>query len=368
MFEIWNLILDVLSQLVIPDWGALVALLPIAIISLAVLVFALQFRKLAKAPPARRGFQPVEPATPAGIHMPGPSFSPVFAAIGAFLLFLGLVFGGAILYLGAIAFALTLLYWLAEAMRIYDRDISASAPTLPAVVHDGPPPGVHMPGPSFRPFLGAVGVTMLMLGLVFGEILLFIGVIALIVTLFGWLVDAVKEYRKTVEADRTGHLENIPAPRTPTLLISTLAVLFIGGIVFQTGLLPPREANGGTGEPGASGGPPPAASGGPAPSAPPAGEPLPEGDVLLTASGVKFVESSIEAPADTPFTIVLDNTDAGTAHDVDLHDGGGAVVFDGKPILGVDAVVYDVDALPAGSYTFVCSLHPTLMNGTATIQ
>ena len=28
--------------------------------------------------------------------------------------------------------------------------------TLPAVVHDGPPPGVHMPGPSWRPFLGRV--------------------------------------------------------------------------------------------------------------------------------------------------------------------------------------------------------------------
>ena len=37
--------------------------------------------------------------------MPGPSFAPIFAAVGAFLLFLGLVFGGLILYLGAIALA-----------------------------------------------------------------------------------------------------------------------------------------------------------------------------------------------------------------------------------------------------------------------
>jgi hypothetical protein len=366
MFEIWNWLLDVLSQLVIPDWGALVALLPIMMISLAVLVFALQFRKLARAPKPRRGFQPVAPATPAGIHMPGPSLSPVFAAIGAFLLFLGLVFGGLLLPIGAIVFALTLLYWLAEAMRVYDREISATAPQLPVVIHDGPPPGVHMPGPSFRPFLGALGVTMLMLGLVFGEWLLVIGVIALIVTLLGWLVDAVKEYRKTVEADQTGHLENIPAPRTPSLLIGTLAVLFIGGVVLQTGLLPPKAANGGVGEAGASGAPPPA-SGGPAPSGPP-GEPLPEGDVLLTAAGVKFVEPSFTAPGNAPFTIVLDNTDSGTAHDVDLHDASGGVVFDGEPILGPKAVVYDVEALPAGSYTFVCSLHPALMNGTATLQ
>ena len=52
-----------------------------------------------------------------------------------------------------------------------------------------------------------------MLGLVFGEWVLAAGVIALISTLVGWLIDAVKEYRKTVEADTTGHLENIPEPQ-----------------------------------------------------------------------------------------------------------------------------------------------------------
>ncbi len=211
MFEVWSALLNELSQFVIPDWGALIALIPIGILLLVLVVFAILFRRLLTAPKARRGFERIEPATPAGIHMPGPSFSPIFAAVGAFLMFLGLVFGGVILYLGAIAFALTLLYWLAEAMRVYDHEISASAPPLPVVVHDGPPEGVHMPGPSYRPLLGAIGATMLMLGLVFGGLLLGIGVIALIVTLIGWLVDAVKEYRKTVEADQTGHLENIPA-------------------------------------------------------------------------------------------------------------------------------------------------------------
>ena len=67
-----------------------------------------------------------------------------------------------------------------------------------------------MPGPSFRPFLGAIGTGMLMLGLVFGGWLLAAGVIALIATLVGWLVDARKEYVKAVEADRTGHLESLP--------------------------------------------------------------------------------------------------------------------------------------------------------------
>ena len=50
--------------------------------------------------------------------MPGPSFSPVFAAVGVFLLMLGFVFGGVILALGAIALILTLLYWLAETSEV----------------------------------------------------------------------------------------------------------------------------------------------------------------------------------------------------------------------------------------------------------
>ena len=50
-----------------------------------------RFRNAAAGPPRQ---DPARPRTPAGIHMPGPSWAPVFAAIGAALLFLGLVFGG----------------------------------------------------------------------------------------------------------------------------------------------------------------------------------------------------------------------------------------------------------------------------------
>ena len=85
-------------------------------------------------------------------------------------------------------------------------------------------------------------------------------------------------------------------------------------------------------------------------------------DVIFNGSETRGPHSFAEV------TIVFDNTDSGTAHDVDLHDASGAVVFNGEPILGVKATVYDVDALPAGSYTFVCSLHPSLMSGTATIK
>ena len=55
--------------------------------------------------------------------MPGPSFAPIFAAVGAFLLFLGVVFGGLTLLLGAIALAIGLLYWLRESTALYERDV-----------------------------------------------------------------------------------------------------------------------------------------------------------------------------------------------------------------------------------------------------
>ena len=45
---------------------------------------------------------------------------------------------------GAIALGLTLLYWLTESTRIYDRDLGVRTATdLPVVVREGPPPGVQ---------------------------------------------------------------------------------------------------------------------------------------------------------------------------------------------------------------------------------
>src|SRR5512140_1214843 len=226
--QIWNGFLGLTSQLVIPDWGRLIALaLPVGTTVLVVLLMARTVMQVATVPPARRGKSRITPATPAGIHMPGPSFAPIFAAVGAFLLFVGLVFGGITLVLGAIALVLTLLYWLAEGLRIYDHDIAPTATILPAVVHAGPPPGVHVPGPSWRPIFGALGTALLFLGLVFGEWLLAVGVIALVLGLVGWLPDARKEYVKTVEADQTGHLENIPEPRVPMRALTFLAILVI---------------------------------------------------------------------------------------------------------------------------------------------
>lgn len=356
--RIWTSLLELTSQFVSPDWGVVIGFLPVVIVLLVVVVLLATFRALLKAPPARRGFRPVGPTTPAGIHMPGPSFAPVFAAVGTFLVMVGLVFGGVALILGLIALALTLLYWLAEGLRLYDRDIGPTSTTLPAVVQEGPPPGVHMPGPSWRPFLGAFGVFALMLGLVFGEWLLAAGVIALISTLIGWLADAVKEYRKTVQADTTGHLENIPESRSPSRLLGALTVLIVGAAVLQSGVFTTDQVNGGAGSPAPSGGAP---SGAPPPAS------GPTADVTVEAKGVAFVQKTWTGPAAKPFTIAFANEDPGTAHNVALIDGSGATVFSGKVFNGVETRVYDVPAQPAGDYKFVCVVHAS-MTGIATLK
>jgi len=60
-------------------------------------------------------------------------------------------------------------------------------------------------------------------------------VIALITTLIGWLTDAILDYRRVVEAESTGHIENGPPPATPRRLFTVLIVLIVGAAVLQSG-------------------------------------------------------------------------------------------------------------------------------------
>ena len=225
---------------------------------------------------------------------------------GRFLLFFGLVFGGPSIIVGLVALLLSLLYWGREALIDYDH-VAGEHPKTPAVIHAGPPPGVHIPGPSFRPLLASLAVAILFAGLVFGGWLLGVGLLVTILTLLGWLNDARKEYKPR----RRGRRDRPPRQRAGTGLAQgdALAHGRPGG---RLGRAQPRLV--------------PAAIGQrrgrrperrPAPSGPPSGAP---GDIALVAEAVKFDKTSLTAAADTPFKITFDNRDVGTPHDVDILD------------------------------------------------
>jgi plastocyanin len=91
--------------------------------------------------------------------------------------------------------------------------------------------------------------------------------------------------------------------------------------------------------------------------------------VDVTAKGVAYLQTTLTAPADKPFQIVFDNEDAGTPHNVAIHEGSptGPELFKGEIFPGVATKTYQVAPLKAGTYAFACTVHPS-MTGTLTVQ
>ena len=112
------------------------------------------------------------------------------------------------------------------------------------------------------------------------------------------------------------------------------------------------------------------------PSAAPGETPAPTGGgggggvvLKISAQGIAYDTDTLEVPANTPFQIEFTNNDAGIPHNVAIHEGTptGAEVWKGDIFNGVETRVYDVPALPAGTYGFVCTVHPN-MTGTLTAK
>jgi plastocyanin len=117
-------------------------------------------------------------------------------------------------------------------------------------------------------------------------------------------------------------------------------------------------------------------SGGPAATTPPPPSPTgppcsPEGAVVMvTAQNTAFDTDCLAAPADTAFSLVFDNQDAGIPHNVAIFEDSslsqrlGGATDAGDFITGPDQTTYEVSALAPGTYYFHCDLHPPQMNGT----
>jgi cytochrome c oxidase subunit 2 len=88
----------------------------------------------------------------------------------------------------------------------------------------------------------------------------------------------------------------------------------------------------------------------------------------LTAKNVQYETTSFEVAAGQPFALEFKNDDpAAIAHDADLHGADGAVIVDTPTIDGGQSTTYTYQALDAGTYTFICSVHPT-MQATLTVK
>jgi cytochrome c oxidase subunit II len=100
---------------------------------------------------------------------------------------------------------------------------------------------------------------------------------------------------------------------------------------------------------------------------PPQGSGPPPAETLtISAQGLQFSTDALTAPADQPFAIDFDNQAAGVPHDVAIQDAGG-LRFNGEDVTGPKKILYNIEPLAAGQYTFLCTIHPA-MTGTLTVE
>jgi plastocyanin len=92
------------------------------------------------------------------------------------------------------------------------------------------------------------------------------------------------------------------------------------------------------------------------------------GGQVIAAQNIAFDTDTLTFPADTPSTLTFQNNDAGVQHNVSIYTdaSGSKALFQGDPITGVDSVVYQIPAIPEGSYFFRCDFHPN-MKGTVKV-
>jgi cytochrome c oxidase subunit II len=89
--------------------------------------------------------------------------------------------------------------------------------------------------------------------------------------------------------------------------------------------------------------------------------------VQISAKNIAFEQQTVEAPAGKAFTIAFANNDPNTPHNIDIMDSSGASAFKGQIFSGQATQNYAVPALKAGTYKFVCDVHPN-MTGQLTVK
>jgi cytochrome c oxidase subunit 2 len=98
----------------------------------------------------------------------------------------------------------------------------------------------------------------------------------------------------------------------------------------------------------------------------------PDGTELsIVALDIAFDTDCLAAPADTPFTITMDNRDPDIPHNVSIWKDPAyqESLFVGEILTGPGAITYRVPPFPAGIYYFQCDIHPILaMRGALVVK
>ena len=89
----------------------------------------------------------------------------------------------------------------------------------------------------------------------------------------------------------------------------------------------------------------------------------PSSEAQIAACDLLFDRPELTIAADTPTTLRFENRVA-IPHNVTIHEGDATSVgverWRGALLEGPASVVYELPALPAGRYAFLCSIHPTM--------
>lgn len=111
--------------------------------------------------------------------------------------------------------------------------------------------------------------------------------------------------------------------------------------------------------------PPPSGPATPAPSG------VGETYKLSAINPVAFEQTALEVLAGKAFTLLFDNLNIGVPHNVAIHEGDassvGAEIWKGEIFAGIGTRTYTVPALDAGTYAFICTVHPNMV-GTLTVK